>query len=33
VLVGFVYLIWRLRGRKTNDLNLAPRWGLLFAYA
>ena len=32
-MVGFVYLIWRLRGRKTNDPNLPPRWGLLFLYA
>jgi inner membrane protein len=31
--VGFVYLVWRLRGRKTNDPDLAPRWGLLFIYA
>lgn len=31
--LGFVYLIWRLRGRKTNDPNLPPRWGLLFFYA
>ena len=31
--VGFVYLIWRARGRKTKDPNLPPRWGLLFAYA
>src|SRR5271168_3498913 len=31
--VGFVYLIWRLRGRKTRNPNLPPRWGLLFAYA
>jgi len=31
--VGFVYLIWRIRGRKTNDPNLPPRWGLLFVYA
>ncbi len=31
--VGFVYLIWRLRGRKTNDPNLPPRWGVLFLYA
>jgi inner membrane protein len=30
---GFVYLIWRLRGRKTNDPNLPPRWGVLFLYA
>jgi len=33
VVVGFVYLLWRLRGRKTRDPNLPPRWGLLFAYA
>jgi inner membrane protein len=32
VVVGFVYLIWRLRKRKTNDPHLAPRWGLLFFY-
>lgn len=31
--VGFVYLIWRLRGRKTKDPNLPPRWGVLFACA
>jgi len=30
VVVAFVYLIWRLRGRKTNDPNLPPRWGVLF---
>lgn len=33
VVVGFVYLVWRLQGRRTNDPNLPPRWGLLFAYA
>jgi inner membrane protein len=33
VVVGFVYLIWRLRGRKLNDPSLPPRWGLLFLYA
>ena len=33
VVVGFVYLVWRLRGRKTKDPNLPPRWGLLFFYA
>ena len=33
VVVGFVYLIWRLRGRKTNGPNLPPRWGLLYFYA
>lgn len=32
VVVGFVYLLWRLRGRKTKD-NVPPRWGLLFVYA
>ena len=31
--VGFVYLIWRMRGRKIKDPNLPPRWGLLFLYA
>ncbi len=33
VVVGFVYLLWRLRGRKLKNLNLPPRWGLLFLYA
>jgi inner membrane protein len=33
VVVGLVYLIWRLRGRKLNDPNLPPRWGLLFGFA
>ncbi len=31
--VGFVWLIWRLRGRKTRNPDLPPRWGLLLAYA
>jgi len=31
--VGFMYLVWRVRGRKTNDPNLPPRWGLLFVFA
>jgi inner membrane protein len=31
--VGFIYLLWRLRGRKTRNPNLPPRWGLLFGYA
>jgi inner membrane protein len=31
--VGFVYLLWRLRGRRTRNPNLPPRWGVLFAYA
>lgn len=34
VVVGFVYLVWRLRGGKTKDRpNLSPRWGLLFGFA
>jgi inner membrane protein len=33
VVIGFVYLIWRLRGRKLKNPNLPPRWGLLFLYA
>lgn len=33
VVVGFMYLLWRLRGRKTNNPNLPPRWGWLFVYA
>jgi len=33
VVVGFVYLVWRLRGKKTKDPNLPPRWGILFLYA
>lgn len=33
LVVGFVYLVWRLRGRKTNDPDLRPRWGMLFLYA
>lgn len=31
--VAFVYLIWRLRGRKIKDPSLPPRWELLFFYA
>lgn len=30
--VGFVYLVWRLRKRRTNNPKLPPRWGLLFLY-
>jgi inner membrane protein len=30
VVTGFMYLIWRLRGRKTNIPNILPLWGLLF---
>jgi len=31
--VAFMYLIWRIRGRRTRDPNLPPRWGILFLYA
>ena len=31
--VGLVYLIWRLRGRKLKNPKLPPRWGLLFGFA
>lgn len=33
VVIAVVYGIWRLRGRKTNNPNLPPRWGLLFFFA
>jgi inner membrane protein len=33
VVVGFVYVLWRLRGRKIKDPKLPPRWGILFLYA
>jgi inner membrane protein len=33
VVVGFVYLVWRLRGRRLTNPNLPPRWGVLFLYA
>jgi inner membrane protein len=33
IVVGLVYVIWRLRGRKVKDPNLPPRWGLLFLFA
>jgi inner membrane protein len=33
VVVGFMYLLWRLRGRKIRDPNLPPRWGLLYLFA
>ena len=32
LVVGFMYLVWRLRGRKTRS-GLPPRWGLLFLLA
>jgi len=31
--VGFIYLLWRVRGRRTRNPNLPPRWGLLFGFA
>jgi inner membrane protein len=30
--VAFVYAIWRVRGRKTRNPDVPPRWGLLFVY-
>lgn len=33
VVVGFMYVVWRLRGRKTKNPNLPPRWGLLFLFS
>ena len=31
--VGLMYGVWCLRGRKTRDANSGPRWGLLFLLA
>jgi inner membrane protein len=33
VVVGFVYLIWRLRGRRKNNPALPLRWGVLYLLA
>src|SRR5207253_5415658 len=33
LVVAVVYLVWRLRGRRTNDPNLPVRWGVLYLYA
>ena len=33
LVVGSIYLIWRLRGRKIKNPELPPRWELLFLYA
>jgi len=33
VVVGFVYLLWRILGRNVKDPDLPPRWGVLFLYA
>lgn len=31
--VGLIYLIWRLHGRKIKNPKIPPRWGLLFLFA
>ena len=33
LVVGLMYLLWRLRGRPIKDPNRPPRWGLLFLFA
>lgn len=33
IVVGFVHLVWRVRGKKQKNPDLPLRWGLLFAYA
>jgi inner membrane protein len=33
LVLGLVYLLWRLPGRKSKKRELPPRWGLLFIYA
>jgi inner membrane protein len=33
LVTGFMYLVWLLRGRRTNIPGLPPRWGLLFLFA
>ena len=33
LVVALVYAVWRLRGRRTQNPTLPPRWGLLFLYA
>jgi inner membrane protein len=33
VVVGLVYLIWRVRGRKVTDPSRPPRWGVLYLFA
>src|SRR5262252_4569146 len=33
MVTGFVYLVWRMRGRRTNPSKLPPRWALLFGLA
>ena len=31
--VAFIYLVWRLRGRRIKHPELPPRWGVLFLFA
>jgi len=33
LVVGFMYLLWRIGGRKVKDPSRPPRWGLLFGFA
>jgi inner membrane protein len=33
LVVGLMYLVWRVRGRPTNITALPPRWWLLFVFA
>ena len=33
LVVGLIYVIWRLRGRKVKNPDLPPRWGVLFGIA
>jgi inner membrane protein len=33
VVTGFMYLVWRLRRRRTNIPDLPARWGLLFGFS
>jgi inner membrane protein len=33
LVVGFMYLLWRLRGRPMDNPKLPPRWARLFLYA
>jgi inner membrane protein len=33
LVVAFMYLVWRLGGRKTKDPKLPPRWGWLFLFS
>jgi inner membrane protein len=33
VVVGLMYVLWRVRGRKVKGPDLPPRWGLLFVFA